>query len=89
MNKNLVLSKQAHIVPILGLGLGPSPVHFLDGFARVAVQSNPIQRRDIRSDIPLRLKEFLRAKFEGSPDGKGVYLTVYPQLSPNTDSISF
>ena len=26
---------------------------------------------------------------EGTPKGKGVYLTVYPELSPYTDSISF
>ena len=23
------------------------------------------------------------------PSGKGVYLTIYPELSPNTDGISF
>ena len=46
------------------------------------------ERRDIRSNIPLRLKEFLRrAKPEGTPEGEGVYLTVYPESSPNTDSI--
>ena len=28
------------------------------------------------------------AKPEGTPEGKGVYLTVYPELSPHTDSIS-
>ena len=31
----------------------------------------------------------LRAKPEGTPEGKGLYLTVYPESSPNTDSISF
>ena len=36
----------------------------------------------------LCLKEFPRAKPEGTPEGKGVYLTAYPELSPNTDSIS-
>ena len=25
----------------------------------------------------------------GTPEGKGLYLTVYPELSPNTDIISF
>ena len=35
------------------------------------------------------LKEFPRAKPKRTPEGKGVYLTVYPKLSPNTDSISF
>ena len=38
--------------------------------------------------IPIRLKEFPRAKPEGTPKGGGVYLTVYPESSPNTDSIS-
>ena len=33
-------------------------------------------------------KEFLRVMPEGTPEGKGVYLTVYPDLSPNTDRIS-
>ena len=47
------------------------------------------ERRDIRSNIPLRLKEFPRSKPKGPPEGKGVYLTVYPESSPNTDSISF
>ena len=26
---------------------------------------------------------------EGTPEAKGLYLTVYPELSPNTDIISF
>ena len=47
------------------------------------------ERRDIRSNIPLCIKEFPRAKPEGTPEGGGVYLTVYPELSPNTDIISF
>ena len=33
----------------------------------------------------LCLKEFPRAKPEGTPEGKGLYLIVYPELSPNTD----
>ena len=37
--------------------------------------------------VPLCLKEFPRAKPEGTPEGKGVYLTVYPELNPNRDSI--
>ena len=41
------------------------------------------------SNIPLCLKEFPREKPEGTPEGEGVYLTVYPESSPNTDSISF
>ena len=48
-----------------------------------------VETRDIRSNIPLRLKEFPRAKPKGTPEDKGVYLTVYPESSPNIDSISF
>ena len=44
---------------------------------------------DIQSNIALRLRKFPRAKPEGTPEGEGVYLTVYPESSPNTDSISF
>ena len=47
------------------------------------------ERRDIRSNIPLCLKEVLRVKPVGTPESEGVYLTVYPESSPNTDSISF
>ena len=43
--------------------------------------------RDIRSNIPLCLKEFLRAKPEGTSEGEGVYLTVYPESSPYMESI--
>ena len=45
--------------------------------------------RDIRSNITLCLKEFPRAKPKETPEGKGLYLTVYPESSPNTDIISF
>ena len=38
--------------------------------------------------ITLCLKEFPRAKPEGTPEGKGLYLTMYPKSSPNTDIIS-
>ena len=38
---------------------------------------------------PLCLKDFLRAKPEGTPEGEGICLTVYYKLSPNTDSLSF
>ena len=44
---------------------------------------------DIRSNIPLHLKEFPRAKPKGIPAGGGVYLTVDPESSPNKGSISF
>ena len=37
--------------------------------------------------IRIMTREFLRAKPEGTPEGKGVYLTVYSKSSPNTDSI--
>ena len=33
------------------------------------------------------LKELLRAKPRGTPEGEGVYLTLYPKLSPNTDPV--
>ena len=42
-----------------------------------------------RVKIPLCLKEFPRAKPKGTPEGKGVYLSVYPESSPNMNSISF
>ena len=28
-------------------------------------------------------------KYTPLPEGEGVYLTIYPESSPNTDSISF
>ena len=43
--------------------------------------------RDIRSNIPLRLQEIPWALPSGDPSGEGVYLTVYPTSSPNTDTI--
>ena len=33
--------------------------------------------------------KFPRAKPKGTPEGEGIYLTEYPELSPNTDSMSF
>ena len=47
------------------------------------------EKRNIWSNIPLCLKEFLRAKPEETPEGEGVYLTVYTKSSPNIDIISF
>ena len=32
-------------------------------------------------------EEFPRAKLGGTPEGKGLNLTVYTELSPNTDNI--
>ena len=37
------------------------------------------ETRDVRSNIPLCLKEFLRAKPMGAPEDEGVYVTVYPK----------
>ena len=56
----------------------------MDGIMRILY---PYQDKiwDIRSNIPLRLKEFPRAKPEGTPEG--VYLTIYPETNRNTDSI--
>ena len=47
------------------------------------------KRKDRQSNIPLGLKEFPRAKPEGTPEGESVYLTVYPKSSPISDSILF
>ena len=44
---------------------------------------------DIQSKITLCLKESPRAKPEGTPEGKGLYSTVYPELSHNADILSF
>ena len=41
------------------------------------------------SNITPCLNEFLRAKPKGTPEGKGLYMTVISVLSPNTDIISF
>ena len=35
------------------------------------------------------MRECPRAKPEGTPEGGGLYLTVYPESSPNTGSITF
>ena len=43
--------------------------------------------RDIPSKIPIRLREFQRAKHKGTSEGKGVYFNIYPGSSPNMDSI--
>ena len=47
------------------------------------------ETRDVRSGVPLRLREFPRAKLEGAPEGEGVYLAVCPESSPGAGSISF
>ena len=55
------------------------------------------ETNDTQSNIHLCLKEFPRAKPkrtpEGepkrTPEGEEVYLIVYPESSPNMDSISF
>ena len=47
------------------------------------------RRKDLRSNIPHYSKKFPRAKPKGTSESKGVYLTLYPESSPNTDSISF
>ena len=41
---------------------------------------------DIRSNISLCVQEFPWASPSGNPSGKGVYLTVYPFSSSNTDT---
>ena len=47
------------------------------------------ETRDIQSNITLCLMEFSRAKPKGNTEGKGLYVTAYPELSLNTDIISF
>ena len=47
------------------------------------------EARDQRSNITQCHKEFPRAKPEGTLEGKGLYLTVYLESSPDTDIISF
>ena len=47
------------------------------------------ETRYIQSNIALCLREFPRAKPKRTPEGRGLYLTIYCELSPNTDSISF
>ena len=47
------------------------------------------ERRDMRSNIPLPLKEFPRAKPEGTPECKGVYNDGISKSSPHTDSKTF
>ena len=46
-----------------------------------------IRTRDVRSNLGLCLLEFPRAKPKGTE--KGLFLTIYPKLSPNTDIINF
>ena len=50
------------------------PTHFLP---RLKLREQT-DLRDLRSNIPFCLKEFPRAKPEGTPEGEEVYLTVYP-----------
>ena len=47
------------------------------------------ETNDILSNITLCLSEFQRAKSKGTPKGTGLYLTIYPELSNNTDMVSF
>ena len=47
------------------------------------------ETRDIRSNITLCQKAFPRAKPEGTLEGKGLYLIIYPESSLNTAIISF
>ena len=45
--------------------------------------------RDTQSNVALCMKEFPKAKPKGTPESKGLYLTMYPNMSNNTDSIPF
>ena len=44
--------------------------------------------RNFTVSVLLR-EEGYTVKYTTPPEGGGVYLTVYPELSPNTDIISF
>ena len=76
---------------VLGLDSGytvkynPLPSGVPSGFAI----GNSFRQKVIFDRISLCLKEFPKAKPKGTPEGKGVYLTVYPESSPNMGSISF
>ena len=41
----------------------------------------------MRANIASRLREFPRAKPEETPEGQRLYLTVYPEVTHNMDSI--
>ena len=47
------------------------------------------ETRDIRSTIASRLRELPRSKLEVTPEGKRLFLTVYPKSRHNTDGITF
>ena len=47
------------------------------------------ETRDFWSNIPFMSEGVPEGKPKRTPEGEGVYLTVYFESSPNTDSISF
>ena len=55
--------------------LSPNTVSVLGRDEGYTVKYNPL------------LEGILRAKPEGTPKGKGLYLTIYPESGPNTDII--
>ena len=52
-----------------------------NGHTVYCIRIRMIETRDIRSNITLCMKEVPRAKPKGTPEGKGIYLTVYTPLS--------
>ena len=87
----LVIFKDQNKSVTLFIWVKCSKINFTELLMRLGLlneKDTVSERRDIRSNIPLRLKEFPRAKPEGTPKGGGVYSTVYPESSPNTDIIS-
>ena len=73
------------------------PAYIMCPTLRALVESRECRGGGVRINVTFHLQQFLyshlkefpRAKPEGTPEGEGVYLTVHPELSPNTDIISF
>ena len=78
---------------------GSTPSSLTDGYSLTALKKkinmldwltvSVLGGDEGRSNIPLRLKEYPRAKPKGTSEEKWVYLTVYIELSPTTACISF
>ena len=61
--------------------------------ARRPNSSNTVSVLGQREGYPVKycgiatgLRDFPRAKLEGTPQGNGLYLTIYPELSPNKNN---
>ena len=69
---------------MLEFSVGPQGLVSLTFTVSVLGQDKGLYRH---SNIARCLREFPRAQPKGIPKGKDLYLTEYPELSPNTDSI--